>query len=65
MQGTPLLMAEKKKGIIIAVLASPVGMKDALRSVKELPFPLFPKPKQRLEDFKPGSEHVVNPMFRS
>ena len=62
MQGTPLLMAEKKKGIIIAVLASPVGMKDALRSIKELP---FHKPKQRLEDFKPGLEHVVNPMFRS
>ena len=42
MWGTPLLMA-KKKGMIIPVLACAVGMKDALRSVKELPLPSFPK----------------------
>ena len=38
--GTLVLMAEKKiVGLVIAVLAGAVWMNDALRSIKELPFP--------------------------
>ena len=50
--GTPLLMAEKSEGLVIASLASAFRMNDTLRSTKELPFFPFPKPKRRFEDCK-------------
>ena len=37
---------------MIAVLVRAVWMNDALKSIKEIAFFLFPKPKGRLEDCK-------------
>ena len=63
--GTLLPMAEKNEGLVIAVLATAVRMNNSPRRIKKLPsshFPTpkiaritsipFPKPEQRLEDWK-------------
>ena len=49
----------------MAVLASAVGMNDAPRSTKELPFSGFSSLNEGWRTAKPGSEHAVDPIVRS
>ena len=63
--GTLLLIAEKSKGLVTAVLTSADRINDALRSTKELLFFLLPTPKPSLEVCKAWIRACDNPMIRS
>ena len=53
---------KQSEGLVISVLVSAVRVNEASRSIMELLFFLFPKPKRRLEDCKAWIRACGRPM---